>query len=61
MTEELLLLDLMESELFVATQLMNGQPLVCMPFAIDDTPNLYPQWVKRFPGEVPTAMDILNS
>jgi hypothetical protein len=60
-TQESIMVDVMESGLLVATQTVDGQPLMYTPLAVDGNPTVYLQWAKKFPDEVAQAIGILKS
>lgn len=60
-TEESILLDVMESGLLIAREIVDGQPLIYTPLAVDGNPSVYLQWAKKFPGEVGSVINTLRN
>ena len=60
-TEESIMLDVMESGSLAATQVVDGQPMLYTPLAVDGNPTLYLQWAIRFPDEVAAAIETLRN
>src|SRR5690606_8505398 len=44
----------------IATQVVDGQPMVYTPLAVDGNPIAYIQWAKRFPNEVGQVLNVLK-
>lgn len=59
-TQESMMIDVMESGLLVATQVVDGIPMIYTPLAVDGNPTLYLEWAKKFPAEVAQAINILK-
>lgn len=59
-TEQSIMLDVMESGLLVASENVDGQPMIYTPLAVDGNPNVYLQWAKKFPGEVSSTINTLT-
>lgn len=57
--KQAIMLDVMESGLLVATETVEGQPLIYTPLAVDGSPTVYLQWAKKFPTEVSRAIKTL--
>lgn len=60
-SEQSIMIDVMESGLLVATQTVDGQPLIYTPLAVDGNPTIYLQWAKKFPNEVAQAIETLKN
>lgn len=56
-----IMLDVMRSGLLVATQTVDGLPLIYTPLAVDGNPTAYLEWAKRFPTEVAQAVQTLRN
>jgi len=60
-SQQSIMIDVMESGLLVATQTVEGQNLIYTPLAVDGNPTIYLQWAKKFPNEVAKAIETLKS
>lgn len=59
-TQKSIMIDVMESGVLVATQTVEGQPLMYTPLAVDGNPTLYLKWAKKFPSEVAQVIETLK-
>lgn len=59
-TQQSMMVDVMESGLLVATQVIDGTPMIYTPLAIDGNPAAYLQWAKKFPREVAQVVNTLK-
>lgn len=60
LSQQSIMIDVMESGLLVANQTIGGQNLIYTPLAVDGNPTLYLQWAKKFPNEVSQAIETLK-
>jgi hypothetical protein len=58
-TEEAIMLDVMESGLLIARENVDGQQMIYSPLAVDNNPNIYLQWAKKYPSEVSSTINTL--
>src|SRR5438552_2805946 len=56
-----ILRDVMTSGQLLSVQTVDGQDVSFTPLAIDGNPNAYLQWAKKFPAEVQSAVQLLQS
>jgi hypothetical protein len=59
-TQLSIMVDVMESGLLLATQVVEGQPLIYTPLAVDGNPSIYLEWAQKFPSEVAVIMQLLK-
>lgn len=59
--QQSMMIDVMESGLLVATQVVDGTPMIYTPLAVDGNSTAYLQWAKKFPGEVAQVVALLQS
>ncbi len=59
-TLQSIMIDVMESGLLVATQVVDGRPMIYTPLAVDNNPTAYLQWAKKFPEEVAQVVNTLK-
>jgi hypothetical protein len=60
-TQESIMIDVMESGSLISKQTVDGLPLIYTPLAVDGNPSVYLQWAQKFPGEVANVMAILRA
>jgi hypothetical protein len=60
-TQQSIMLDVMHSGSLIATQVVDGQPLLYTPLAVDGNPTAYLQWAQKFPDEVAAALAVLRA
>ncbi len=60
-TEESIMFDVMESGLLIASETVDGQPLIYTPLAVDGNPSVYLRWAEKFPSEVGSAINTLRN
>lgn len=60
-TQISIMVDVMESGLLLATQTIDGEPLIYTPLAVDGNPSVYLKWAQKFPDEVADAIQLLKT
>ena len=59
-TQRSIMLDVMQSGCLIDRQVVEGQPLIYTPLAVDGSPSAYLKWAQRYPDDVASALGALR-